>query len=872
MERFVHGGNIFSVSRKLECPWWELLDFSANINPEGPPLFVKKILEEGFFHIGHYPPSFSQEVVTKACQKYNIDREEIVFGNGSTELLYLLPRVVDLSRALIPVPSYVDYERVCLLHKKNIVFFPLLSEKNFRVDMEELSRAISSPCMIFLGRPNNPVGSSFAHDDLKEIAKRHPECLFVIDEAFGDFVFHMKRAYEDRPSNVVVLLSFTKFFSIPGLRLGALIGEKVLVDKIKKLLPPWSVNVLSLRCAEAFLDENEFVKKSREKVNTLREEMFIQLQELEGIKVFPSEANFFLLRLNSKYGNAPLLQKRLLKYKILVRDCSNYRGLDNSFIRVAVRKEDENAYLIGALEETLSGKRKKESPLAFYVNKKTSCSTPSIMFVGTSSNAGKSILAAGMCRILLQEGFRVAPFKAQNMSLNSFVTIDGGEMGRAQVLQAQACKLDPDVRMNPILLKPSSDTGSQVIVMGRPVGNMNVDEYIQFKAKVVDTVREAYDSLAEEFDIIVIEGAGSPAEINLRSHDIVNMEMARYACADTYLVGDIDRGGVFASFIGTVSLLDIWERELLKGFIINKFRGQKELLCPAMEYTTQVTGKPFVGIVPYINQMGLPEEDSVSFKGRWDKLSKKSETDVFIKIGCIDLPHISNFTDLDPLLLEPDVEVKIIRGPDQLIQGNWDAIIIPGSKSVIPDCDFLLSSGIASVLKEIARTGNAQIIGICGGFQMLGEIIEDPYSIESSTSTTEGLGLLPLLTTLEKEKTLIQSLAVHLPSGLSLKGYEIHHGRTKPLKQGIIPVIKNQKGEEIGFGLPDLKIWGSYLHGIFDDDIFRRWFVDRLREQKGLIPLRDIKVVFDIDRKLDELAAIMRENMNIDFILKEIGK
>ncbi len=869
MGKFVHGGNVFSVAQEIGHPWWEFLDFSASINPEGPPLYLRRILEESFFHARHYPPSLPIELCVKAAQKYGISPEEIVFGNGSSELLYLIPRVVELPFAVIAVPSYVDYEKVCLLNKKKITFFYLPQEEDFRLDIERLSPFLASPSLVFLGRPNNPVGISFEHERLKELARRHRDCIFIIDEAFGDFVPQMKRAYEDRPSNVMVLLSFTKFFSIPGLRLGALIGDRDFICKIKETLPPWSVNTLSLMCAHAFLDDEDFVNKSKERMKVLREQMYSELLGLKGIKVFPSEANFFLLKIIHKDITAPSLQRKLLKHRILVRDCSNYRGLDDSFVRVAVRGEEENALLVEALKEILEEKEEKFG-VSFFVNrKKTCCPKPSIMFVGTSSNAGKSVLAAGMCRILLQEGFRVAPFKAQNMSLNSFVTRDGGEMGRAQILQAQACKIEPDVRMNPILLKPNSDTGSQVIVMGKPVANMDVGEYIRFKKGVIDTVRRAYDSLAEEFDVIVVEGAGSPAEINLRSHDIVNMEMARYARANTYLIGDIDRGGVFASFVGTMHLLDIWERALIRGFIINKFRGQKGLLTPAMDYVTQVTGKPFVGIIPYIPRLGLPEEDSVSFKGLWDKLSKK-KAESGVKIGCIDLPHISNFTDLDPLLLEPDVEVEIVRDVNQLRDTTFDVLIIPGSKSVIRDCDSLLSSGMASLLKEMALKGEVEIIGICGGFQMLGEIIEDPHCIESHTTTIKGLGLLPLVTTLEKEKTLIQSVATHLPSGLSLKGYEIHHGRTRPLNEVIVPVVKNHRGEEIGFGLSTLKIWGSYLHGIFDDDVFRRWFIDNLRSKKGLVPLGDVQVAFDIDKKLDELAAIMRSNMDIKGILKEL--
>lgn len=310
--------------------------------------------------------------------------------------------------------------------------------------------------------------------------------------------------------------------------------------------------------------------------------------------------------------------------------------------------------------------------------------TPALMLQGTSSNAGKSILTAAFCRILLQDGYRVAPFKAQNMALNSHVTADGLELGRAQAVQAAACRLDVDVRMNPVLLKPNSDTGSQVVVMGRPVGNMRVREYMAYKPVAFDAARAAYDSLAADVDVMVLEGAGSPAEVNLKAHDIVNMAMARHAEAKVLLVGDIDRGGVFASLVGTMELLDPWERDLVAGFVLNKFRGDATLLSPAYDVVTGRTGKPFLGVVPWLHDLGLPDEDSVSFR---ETLAGRAP-DVpagggMLDIVLVDLPHISNFTDLDALRREPDVAVRVVRSPEQL--GSPDAIILPGSKNTLGD-------------------------------------------------------------------------------------------------------------------------------------------------------------------------------------------
>jgi len=483
------------------------------------------------------------------------------------------------------------------------------------------------------------------------------------------------------------------------------------------------------------------------------------------------------------------------------------------------------------------------------------------MFQGTCSNAGKSVLTAALCRILLEDGLKVAPFKAQNMSLNSFVTRAGGEMGRAQVVQAQAARLDPDVRMNPILLKPSSDTGSQVIVMGKPVGNMSVDAYIAYKAEAFARAREAYDSLAGENQVMVLEGAGSPAEVNLKAHDIVNMAMARHAEAKVLLVGDIDRGGVFASFVGTLEILDAWERELVAGFVVNRFRGQKSLLAEALSYMQAKTGKPVLGVVDYLPAIGLPEEDSVNFKaGLFNQRAKRDEP---ITLALVDLPHISNFTDFEPFIAEPDVFVRIVKSPAELTEA--DAVILPGSKNVIADRKWLAASGLDQALLGFARQGG-EMAGICGGFQLLGRGIADPYCLESAGETLTGLGLIGLDTVLEKEKTLTRQSGVHLASGLAVEGYEIHHGQSRAGQER--EIIRLANGESGGAGNQEGNIWGTYLHGVFDADPFRRWFIDRLREKKGLAPLKKIQAAYDLEPAFARLAAAVRSQLDLDAIYR----
>ncbi|OPY92915.1 MAG: Cobyric acid synthase [Syntrophaceae bacterium PtaU1.Bin231] len=489
----------------------------------------------------------------------------------------------------------------------------------------------------------------------------------------------------------------------------------------------------------------------------------------------------------------------------------------------------------------------------------------SIMFQGTGSNAGKSVLAAALCRILLQDGYRVAPFKSQNMSLNSHVTAEGGEMGRAQVVQSQACRLEPDVRMNPILLKPNTDTGAQVILMGRPVANMDVASYIRYKPQAFETAKKAYDALASEFDVLVLEGAGSPAEVNLKHHDIVNMQMARYAAAPVLLVGDIDRGGVFASFIGTMEVLAEWERALVRGFVVNRFRGEESLLRDALEYTARHTGLPTLGVVPYLHDLGLPEEDSVAFKSRpsFDRETAEDE----VEIAVVDLPHISNFTDFDALGGEPDVRLRIIRAACDL--GRPDALILPGSKNVISDMDYLRREGFVEPILGLAKGGKTEIIGICGGFQMLGSRISDPHGIESGSRALEGLALLPIPTVLMPEKTLRAVVARHLEAGLPLKGYEIHHGQTGG--PGLIALVERQDGGVIGLRSREGPVWGTYLHGIFDADAFRRWFIDGLRRRKGLVAKGAVLWTYDLEPVFDRLAEVVRKSLRIGEIYRLMG-
>ena len=482
----------------------------------------------------------------------------------------------------------------------------------------------------------------------------------------------------------------------------------------------------------------------------------------------------------------------------------------------------------------------------------------SIMIQGTMSNAGKSLLCAGLCRIFRQDGYRVAPFKSQNMALNSFITADGGEMGRAQVVQAEAAGIPPDVRMNPILLKPTTDVGSQVIVNGKVLGNIRAKDYYKRKLEFVPDIMEAYRSLEEEFDVIVLEGAGSPAEINLKQDDIVNMGMAKLADAPVLLVGDIDRGGVFAQLYGTVALLEPDERARIKGTIVNKFRGDVSILEPGIKQLEDLCGVPVAGVVPYLH-VDIDDEDGLT--ERFHTSSQRKLIDVAV----IRLPRISNFTDFSPFERYENVSLRYVGKTEDL--KDPDLIILPGTKSTIADLLWLRQSGLeASILK--AASGGVPVFGVCGGFQMLGKRIADPNGVEAAGVTEiAGMGLLDTETVFYGEKVQTQTKGVLSGisgifrglNGLEYEGYEIHMGR----------------GGEKGAPVVDKgSVYGSYVHGIFDKGGICDELLRALCDRRGV----DFAALGSFDaneykeRQYDLLADGVRSGLNMDFVYKVLNR
>lgn len=521
-----------------------------------------------------------------------------------------------------------------------------------------------------------------------------------------------------------------------------------------------------------------------------------------------------------------------------------------------------------------------------------------IMVQGTMSNAGKSYLAAALCRIFKQDGYRVAPFKSQNMALNSFITEEGLEMGRAQVMQAEAAGIKPSVLMNPILLKPTNDTGSQVIVNGEVLGNMSARDYYKNKLSLVPKIMEAYNQLDQQYDIIVLEGAGSPAEINLKQDDIVNMGMAKLAHAPVLLVGDIDRGGVFASLAGTLMLLEEEEREIVKGLVINKFRGDVSILEPGLRQIEQITGKEVVGVVPYMN-LDLEDEDSLS-----ERFSHEDKA-ALIDIAVIRLPRISNFTDFNSLECIDGVSVRYVKSAQEL--RSPDLLILPGTKNTMEDLLWLRQSGLEAAILKLAAQGTP-VFGICGGYQMLGKELHDPMSVEHGGSL-KGLGLLPTVTTFSAQKTRTQVSGVAgdlshtiFPnlSGLPYEGYEIHMGQTvicpkdKMCESNGVCGSNNSNNPSVSHnavcfgsilkrngadceeaqGCCMGNVFGTYLHGVFDHPQMAQGIIEALCERKGISAEQISAVDFASykETQYDLLAKGVREALDMERIYQILNE
>ncbi len=491
------------------------------------------------------------------------------------------------------------------------------------------------------------------------------------------------------------------------------------------------------------------------------------------------------------------------------------------------------------------------------------------MFLGTGSDVGKSIAVTAFCRILSRRGFKVAPFKAQNMSNNSYVTVEGGEIGRAQVVQAEAAGLLPSIHMNPVLLKPSSGVGSQVVIHGKVFKQMDAMKFYQLKPILKRPILDSYNFLSQRYDIVLLEGAGSCCEMNLKDKDLANLPMAKEVGARCILVADIDRGGIFAQIIGTMELMDRDERDMVIGFLINKFRGDPRLFRSGIEYIEKATGKPVLGLIPYYDNIMIDPEDSMILQK--DRRSPNPLRQDAINIGVVRLPSISNFTDFELLEREPDVVLNYLSSPKEL-DTRYDMLIVPGSKNVISDGIWLERTGWKRKIREFKKLGK-WILGICGGYQLMGKEIKDPWGVESDKGKIKGLGILPVETVLEREKIVREVVGICLINRKRIKGYEIHMGRTRVVERrgrGFLKIhgIGEKKSWIDGWVNEDERIFGTYVHGILDSSGFRAEFLNQIRRVKGLKQRRPKRGISTRTKEYDKLADHFETHCEVDRIIQ----
>jgi len=485
-----------------------------------------------------------------------------------------------------------------------------------------------------------------------------------------------------------------------------------------------------------------------------------------------------------------------------------------------------------------------------------------LMIQGTASHVGKSVLVTALCRLYVRRGIRVAPFKAQNMSNNSFVTPDGKEIGRAQAIQASACRLAPRSDFNPVLIKPESEHRAQLVVNGQVAGSLETHDFGLVRRNYWGAAQEGFARLASEFDLVILEGAGSPAEINLRDQDIVNMRMAQVAKAPVLLIGDIDRGGVFAALFGTLSLLRPEEQRHVKGFLINKLRGEAELLTPGIRMIEGQSGVRCLGVLPHWKDLQVPEEDSLSWDSWVHSHPYRSDS---LTIGIADVPAISNFTDFEALSREPDV--RLIR-LDEMTTSRLDALIFPGTKNTPHALAFVKARGLDQTARKVLAEGGT-VIGLCGGYQMLGKGILDPLGVESSEAELEGMGLLDIVTHFAREKVTVRVTGLHRETGCPVDGYEVHMGQTS-LNNRVAPLLMVKTAGELieraeGAVSNDGRIMGTYVHGLFDVPLFRRMFLNRLREARGWSPL-EVTTGSSLEQELDRLADFVQRYVDLPAI------
>lgn len=823
-----HGGRLRAAALRYGIPESDWLDLSTGINPHGWPV---PMLPAGIWQA---LPQDDDELNIAAQDYYGTTK--LLAVSGSQAAIQALPMLRSSTRVVLVETSYAEHAHAWQRHGHQVSSVP----------ETDILQAGATAQVVVIVNPNNPTGKLFTRDELlglhAQLAARGGD--LVVDEAFIDTTpEHSLASVCPRPG-LIVLRSLGKFFGLAGARVGFVLAEDNVLQPLAESLGPWPVAAPSRHAATLALRDMAWQDAARATL-PLAAQRLAEMLRAHGLPPSGGCALFQWVRCADAANVHQQLAQQGVLTRLFEQPASLRFGLprdEAQWVRLAVALEnlraDPNRRVLNNVasdDRTRREMAKKRSlllvnehfePLSNAVMSSAVVSrhpARTVMVQGTTSDAGKSTLVAALCRWLVRQGVKVAPFKPQNMALNSAVTEDGGEIGRAQAVQAQAARVAPHTDMNPVLLKPNSDTGAQVIIHGHAIGNMEALEYHAYKNTARAAVLASHQRLSEQYEIVVVEGAGSPAEINLREGDIANMGFAEAADCPVILIADIDRGGVFAHLVGTLALLSESEQARVAGFVINRFRGDLALLQPGLDWLEQRTGKPVLGVLPYLRDFHLEAEDAVPHESSFthhgtDKLR------VIVPI----LPHISNHTDFDPLRLHPQIEFSFVALGEAIPFA--DLIILPGSKSVRSDIDSLRQAGWEAAINTHLRYGG-KLVGICGGLQMLGENIHDPLGIEGDPGSSQGLGLLELSTTLAAEKQLRNVRGTLRLEGAPVAGYEIHAGvSTGAALQH--PALQLEQGADgalshDGAISGDGQIFATYLHGLFESrqatDALLRW-------------------------------------------------
>ena len=872
MSHAVHGGRIEAAAQEFGRT--DFLDFSANVNPFWRPADATE-WSNWLDGISRYPEPDASLIRERLGTIYGVGPGRLLPTAGAIEGLYLVARLFTDRRVGIVEPAFADYARAfeaagCEPSRV------LLSPERWETPIPAWGKMLEPYEVIVLGRPNNPTGTLQGRDALVRAAGAPwaQAKTWIIDEAFIEFVPDHEREsllpLLERFPSVIAVRSLTKSWAIPGLRLGFVAtANGGWLARLEKMQPPWSINAVAQAWARHQLTPAGWreMLESLRPLPVLRAELAAELGRLPGLRVHPGTANFLLVDVARTRRHASEIYRALGREGLLVRTGEGFYGLNaDRYIRVAVRRPEENRRLVRALVTVLEdapaggGPALTATPAAAPasvrpVGPRRAKEMKALGVLGTSSNSGKSWVATALCAWLWRHGVKVAPFKAQNMSNNSYVTLDGGEIGRAQAAQAEACRLLPSVRMNPILLKPSGQLGSQLVVLGRARGHVKAGDYYAITDQLWTIVSDALEHWRRTCDVLVLEGAGSPVELNLATRDIVNLRPIRHLDGRWLLVSDIERGGVFAQIVGSWKLLSPADWAGALGVIVNKFRGDLSLFADAGKYLAPHIEAPYLGVLPYRADLQPESEDSLC--------GAAEEHGTGETIAWVRFPHSSNSQDCNAWSLDQGVRIRWVTKPDELAQAA--AIVLPGSKNTIADLRWLRENGLAEAVTAAARRG-VPVAGICGGYQMLGRQLADPEGAAGDAGDAPGLGLLPVQTRFCPEKEVRQVEAVW--KDFSWAAYEIHMGRTDvPAGTEALLRVRNGAGwrEE---GIRCENVWGTYLHGVFESPVVRREFA----ALAGITNHRAAEMPWrtHLLRIYDGMADLLEEHLNLEGIRRYV--